>query len=180
MSSWPAPSPFLRSGWSSHGGPEGGSPGEWAWGCPPPSWAPPSKPPSRMHGSAPQLPHGASSSVCWALGHLCQLRGHAWETQHEGHPRPELRDVGRQRPPHEGSGKGPRRNRGPQPLINTALRPNEANYSRQLPGGKQGNGALGFLSPILSDKITGWACPRQSGVFCYKNHELVARMDHNY
>ena len=153
-------------------------------GMPPTLLGPPQQATFRDAWSTPQLRPPASwrqqLPVCWALGHLCQLRGHTWETQLEGHPRPELRGVGRQRPPHEGSGKGPWRNRGPQPLINTALRPNEANYSRQLPGGKPGNGALGFLSPILSDKITGWACPRQSGLFCYKNRELVARMDHDY
>lgn len=53
---------------------------------------------------------------------------------------------------------------------------NGANYSHQLPGGKQESGLLASLS-ILSDKITGWAlASRQSGSL-YKNHDLVAGMD---
>lgn len=61
-----------------------------------------------------------------------------------------------------GQGKARGMNHGLQPLIKPVLRPNEANYGRQLPGGKQGNGALGFLSPILPDKITGWASVHSS------------------
>lgn len=69
-------------------------------GMPPTLLGTPQQATFRDAWSTPQLRPPASwrqqLPVCWALGHLCQLRGHTWETQLEGHPRPELRGVGRQ------------------------------------------------------------------------------------